>query len=402
MPRILTILLVLSGISASTLAADWRQFRGTDSTGVAEIALSAEAAAAMEVAWAADLTGRGLSSPIIVGDKVFVTSSGGYRQDRLHVACFAAKDGTQLWSRQFRATGRTTSHPKTCVAAPTPASDGERIFALFSSDDLLCLDLDGNLLWTRALILDYPNASNSLGMASSPLLVAGTLVVPLENDSQSVAVGIDPATGLTKWTVERPKRANWTSPAILPGKTPAEDLVLLQSSAGVAAVKPATGETVWNFSNGASTIPSSVVAGDTVYVPSHGITALKVASGSANPEVLWQVERLAPNTASPIFYGNKLYVLNRANVMLCVDPKTGDIAWQQRVEGPFSATPVAAAGHLFFVNETGLAQIVKLGGDKGEVVSTKDLGQTVLATPAIAHNAVFIRSDSKLWKLGNK
>ncbi|MDZ4687130.1 MAG: PQQ-binding-like beta-propeller repeat protein, partial [Planctomycetaceae bacterium] len=376
--------------------------RGTDSTGVAEIALSAEAAAAMEVAWAADLTGRGLSSPIIVGDKVFVTSSGGYRQDRLHVACFAAKDGTQLWSRQFRATGRTTSHPKTCVAAPTPASDGERIFALFSSDDLLCLDLDGNLLWTRALILDYPNASNSLGMASSPLLVAGTLVVPLENDSQSVAVGIDPATGLTKWTVERPKRANWTSPAILPGKTPAEDLVLLQSSAGVAAVKPATGETVWNFSNGASTIPSSVVAGDTVYVPSHGITALKVASGSANPEVLWQVERLAPNTASPIFYGNKLYVLNRANVLLCVDPKTGDIAWQQRVEGPFSATPVAAAGHLFFVNETGLAQIVKLGGDKGEVVSTKDLGQTVLATPAIAHNAVFIRSDSKLWKLGNK
>jgi outer membrane protein assembly factor BamB len=389
-------------MTTATAAADWRQFRGTDATGVGEGALSADAVAHLDVAWAADLEGRGLSSPIIVGDQVFVSSSGGYRQDRLHVACFAEKDGKQLWTRQFRATGRTTSHPKTCVAAPTPCSDGERIFALYSSDDLLCLDLDGNLLWTRALMLDYPNASNSLGMASSPLLVAGTLVVPLENDSQSVAVGLDPATGLTKWTIERPKRANWTSPAILPGKTPADDLVLLQSSAGVAAVKPATGETVWNFPNGASTIPSSVVAADTVYVPSRGITALRVASGSANPEVLWQIERLAPNTASPIFYGDKLYVLNRANVLLCVDPKTGDIEWQQRLEGPFSATPVAAAGHLFFVSETGVTQVVKLGGDKGEIVTTKDLGQTVLATPSIAHNAVYVRSDGKLWKLAGK
>lgn len=402
MPR--TLIFALSGLMVTTaaVAADWRQFRGTDATGIGAATLSPDAVANLDVAWSAELTGRGLSSPIIVGDKVFVSSSGGYRQDRLHVSCFAAKDGRPLWERQFRATGRTTSHPKTCVAAPTPVSDGERIFALYSSDDLLCLDLDGNLLWTRALILDYPNASNSLGMASSPLLVAGTLIVPLENDSQSVAVGIDPASGLTKWTIERPKRANWTSPVILPGKTPAEDLVLLQSSAGVSAVKPATGEAMWSFTNGASTIPSSVVAGNTVYVPSRGITALQIADGSANPEVLWQIERLAPNTASPIFYGDKLYVLNRANVLLCVDPKNGDTLWQQRLEGPFSATPVAAAGHLFFVSETGLTQIVKLGEEKGEIVTTKELGETVLGTPSIAHNAVYIRSDGKLWKLAGK
>jgi outer membrane protein assembly factor BamB len=390
------------GVTAATFAADWRQFRGTDATGIGLATLSPEAVAAMDVAWSADLSGRGLSSPIIVGDKIFVSSSGGYRQNRLHVTCFAAKDGTPLWDRQFRATGRTTSHPKTCVAAPTPVSDGERIFALYSSDDLLCLDLEGNLLWTRGLILDFPNASNSLGMASSPLLVGGTLVVPLENDSQSVAVGIDPATGLTKWSIERPKRANWTSPVILPGPTPAGDLVLLQSSAGVSAVNPATGESVWSFTNGASTIPSSVVAGDTVYVPSRGITALRVASGSANPEVLWQIERLAPATASPIFYEDQLYVLNRANVLLCVNPQDGETLWQQRLEGPFSATPVAATGHLFFVNENGLVQIVKLGDEKGDVVTTKELGQTVLATPSIGHNAIYVRSDGKLWKLTGK
>jgi outer membrane protein assembly factor BamB len=400
MHRSVLIAALLCATSA-TARADWRQFRGTDTTGIALSAIQAEGVDGMDVAWSADLEGRGLSSPIIVGDRVIVTSSGGFRQDRLHVTCFATDSGMRLWDRQFRATGRTTTHPKTCVAAPTPASDGERIFALYSSDDLLCLDLDGNLLWTRGLMLDYPNASNSLGMASSPLLVAGTLVVPLECDSQSVAVGIDPATGLTKWTVDRPKRANWTSPAVWPGPSPAEDLVLLQSSAGLAAVKPATGETVWNYTNGASTIPSSVVANGTVYVPSHGITALHIAPGSANPEILWQVERLGPGTASPLVLEDKLYVLNRANVLLCADIKTGDTLWQLRLEGPFSATPVAAAGHLFFVNEAGLVQVVRLG-EKGEVVVTKELGQTVLGTPSLASNGLFVRSDGKLWKLSGK
>lgn len=397
------LLMGLALILTATLAnaGDWRQFRGTAATGIGESGPSASAAGTLEVAWSADLEGRGLSSPIVVGNKVFVSSSGGYRQDRLKVTCFAADSGELLWDRQFRATGRTTTHPKTCVAAATPVSDGERVFALYSSDDLLCVDLDGNLLWTRGLMLDYPNASNSLGMASSPLLVAGTLVVPLESDSQSVAVGIDPATGLTKWSIERPKRANWTSPVILPGKTPDDDLVLLQSSAGLAAVRPGNGEVIWRYTDGASTIPSSVVAGNTVYVPSHGISAIQVSPGSANPELLWRVERLAPNTASPVYYGDKLYVLNRANVLLCVDPQTGNTDWQLRLEGPFSASPVAASGHLYFVNEAGLVQVVRLA-DEGEVVTTVDLGQTVLGTPSVAQQAVFVRSDGKVWKLAGK
>lgn len=378
--------------------ADWRQFRGNQATGVAPEA-DLTKAAQLEVAWTQPLQGRGLSSPIVVGNKVIVTSSSGYRQDRLHVACFDAQSGQPLWERQFYATGRTGSHTKTCNAAPTPASDGERIFALYSSDDLICLDLEGNLLWYRGLMVDFPNASNSLGMAQSPLVVGGTLVVQIENDSQSLAVGIDPATGVSRWTSDRPKRANWTSPTILPGPTPEEDLVLLQSSAGISAVKPQTGQVVWKYDNGASTIPSSTVHAGRVFVPSNGTTTLQFAPGSANPEVIWNEGKLGPGTASSIVLDNRLLVLNRAGVLLSAEPETGKIQWQKRLEGPFSSSPVGAGQLAFFFNEHGLAQVVKVGED-GDVVATKDLADTILCTPSVAGSAVYVRSDKMLWKLG--
>src|SRR2546423_944859 len=144
-------------------AADWRQFRGPRGNGVSdESDLPVTLHREKNIAWKIDLPGRGLSSPIIVGDRIFVTCSSGRKQERLHVICFNATDGSKLWERQFWATGRTTSHPKTSVAAPTPVSDGERLYAIFSCNDLVCLDLDGNLIWLRGLTRAYPNATNSL------------------------------------------------------------------------------------------------------------------------------------------------------------------------------------------------------------------------------------------------
>src|SRR5262249_15411365 len=151
---------------------DWRQFRGPDGAGVSpETNAPAALDPARSIAWKSALPGRGLSSPIVVGGKIILTASSGSQQDRLHVLCFRATDGVKLWERQFWATGRTSCHEKICVAAPTPASDGERIFAPFSSDDLVCLDLEGNLLWFRALMRDYPKAGNSLGLSTSPVVV---------------------------------------------------------------------------------------------------------------------------------------------------------------------------------------------------------------------------------------
>jgi outer membrane protein assembly factor BamB len=380
-------------------AADWPQFRGPQGNGISEDTGVPAKLDLRSIAWAADLPGRGLSSPIIIGDRVFVTCSSGPKQDRLHVICFNAADGTKRWERQFWATGRTMAHEKTCVAAPTPASDGERIFALFSSNDLLCLDLDGNLLWLRGLTRDYPNASNSIGMSSSLTVADGVLITMIENDSESFTAGLDVKTGVNQWKLARPKMANWTSPLLLaaPG---APTLALLQSGKGLAAVEPRTGRVVWNYTDGASTIPSATVSEGRVYVPSHGITALEPAAGGQTPKQLWRSGQLQPATASPVVLNRRVFTLNGAGVLSCGDATNGTRLWQLRLKGPFSATPVAAGALLYCVNEKGLLQVVDTTAPEGAVTSEVDLGKTILGTPSIAHGAIYVRSDGKLWKLG--
>ena len=396
------VLTLMIGFGAGTLQAeDWRQFRGPNGSSISkETGLPVNWSPTENIAWKVKLPGRGLSSPIVVGDRVFVTCSSGFRQDRLHVVCLNATDGSVRWDRQFTATGRTMTFPKICNATPSPASDGKRVFALFSSNDLICLDLDGNLQWYRGLTYDHPNVSNSLGMASSPIVIGDTVVAQVENDSQSLATGIDVATGLSRWTIERPKRANWTSAVTLTKESGADDnLVLLQSSAGLAAIDPLTGKSAWNYDVGASMIPSAVVSEGIVYLPSQGITALQPPKGSANPEVLWKGNKLGPGTASPIAYDGRLYTVNAAGVLIAADLKTGEEKWKLRLEGPFSGTPVVADGLLYIFNEKGVGQVVKPGDTSGEIVSSNDLGEMFLCTPAVSGGAIYIRSDATLWKI---
>lgn len=385
--------------------ADWRQFRGTFGNAVA---LNADPPVEWDdesgkgVAWKIDLPGRGLSGPIVVGDRVFITASSGYRQDRLHVLCFDTGTGEELWQRQFWATGRTQTHNKMAVATPTPASDGERVFAFFSSNDLACLDLEGNLLWFRGLGHDFPNASNSLGMSSSPVVVGDTVVVQVESDAESFATGVDANTGVSRWRIDRPRKANWSSPSVLNAEDPKTARVLLQSAKGVTAVEPKTGRVDWEFVEGASTIPSSVVGNGLVYVPTGGgLTALRPIAESESPEIVWKTSRLAPRTPSPLVYEGRVYALGGSS-LTCGDAKTGDRLWQLRLGGKFSATPTAAAGRLYFFTEEGDAYVVKPGEKKGEVLSENKLGETILCTPAISGDAIYVRSDGHLWKLADR
>ena len=388
-----------SAFTATAAAADWRQFRGPHGNNVTdETTGPALTDAATSIAWKSDLPGRGLSSPIIVGDRVFITCASGPRFERLHVICFNAKDGTKRWERQFWSTGRTMTHDKTNVAASTPVSDGERVFAIFSSNDLVCLDLDGNLLWFRGITRDYPNASNSLGMASSPIVLDGLLIAQVENDSESFAVAIDSKTGENRWKIARPKTANWTSPVVV--GSGAQAVVILQSGNGIVAVEPRTGKVAWEFLDGASTIPSSAASGDTLFVPSKGLTALRPEGPGKAPRQLWRNNQLAPGTASPVVVGDRVYAVNAAGVLSCGDAATGNRLWQLRLKGPFSATPLYAAGKLYCVNEKGLAQVVDTTKPEGEIVSELNLGETILGTPSLADGALYIRSDGRLWKLG--
>ena len=397
MKLLLPSLVFLGSLQVAT--ADWPQFRGPNGNSVASGPAVSAKLDAGSIAWTADLPGRGLGSPIVLGGRVFVTCSSGPKQNRLHVICFNAADGRKRWERQFWATGRTMCQETTCVAAPTPASDGERIFAIFSSNDLVCLDLEGNLVWLRGLTVDYPNASNSLGMASSLTVTDGVLVAMVENDSESFTAGIDVKTGVNRWKLDRPKMANWTSPSLIRSPSGATH-VLLQSGKGVTAVEPTTGRIVWQYTEGASTIPSGTVSDGILYVPSQGITALQPSSDGSSPKQLWRSGQLRPATASPVVLNQRVFTLNDAGVLSCGDAKDGNRLWQLRLKGKFSATPLAAGVFLYCVNDKGRLQVVDTTQPEGAVTSELDLGQTILSTPAISDGAIYVRSDGKLWKLG--
>ena len=400
--RWLSLMIVVVGGSTAT-AADWSQFRGAASNSVvaADESLPTEWSKDKNVAWQVELPGRGPSSPIVVDARVIVTASSGVNQDRLHVLCFSTMTGKKMWERQFWATGRTLTHPTSANAANTPASDGKLIFAFYSSNDLVCLDLDGNLKWLRGLTFDYPSAGNDVGLAASPVVLGETVVVQIECQGESFAAGIDKNTGLTKWRVERDREAGWCSPIVMRGKTPAEDRVLLQSANYLSAHEPATGKEVWRFKDACSGIPSAAADGDTVYVPAGGMAALRPATGTSEPSVLWKAANLQPASASPIVSGGRVFTINRAGVVACADAATGELLSQVRLQGSFWGTPVLVGNRLYCISQEGLAQIVEYSGEgrQGEVIGKGEIGETIQSSPAVADGALYIRSDRHLWKI---
>ncbi len=393
---ILIILSVLFTITNSQ-AENWLQFRGSNSNGSTnEIEIPSKL---KQIAWSVKLDSKGASGPIVVGNKVFITSCTGFLQDRLHIVCFNTESGKIDWERQFWATGKTGCHEKISVATPTPASDGERIVASYSSNDVACFDLEGNLLWYRGLGKDFPDASNSLGMSSSPVIVEGIAVFQVEAEPDAYAIGLDMKTGKTVWKIERPRHANWASPSIMRGE---QDLVILPSLKGIAAIDPRTGYTVWKSLDSGSSVTSVTTWNNHIFVPVDGIKVLNVSAPSTTPELLWEKGNISASTASPVVYENKIYTINGAGVLKSSSAENGKINWQLRLSGGrCSSSPIIAGDHLFVANEKGTLFSVDLSGKKGKIVGTQKLDEMILGTPALSSGAIYLRSNDHLWKITN-
>ena len=395
-------LVVLAGcvLLAGRVEADWLQFRGSASNGVATPDMSSADAPPISwndgenIAWKSPLPGRGQSSPIVVGTRVVVTAVSGFRQDRLHVLCFDRGSGKQLWERQLWATGMTYCHPKGSMAAPTPVSDGKRIFALFSCNDLVCYDLDGTPRWLRALTLDYPNAANSVGLSSCPIIANDTVVLQIENDAVSFAVGLNTTDGTNRWKIDRPRAVNWASPVRLDGKS-----VLFQSPSGLTALDARTGNSLWTHEVKCGVIASPTVANNMIFLPADGMTAFKWAGSSEKaPTPAWNSGKVKLVTPSPLVYDDRVYALG-GSILRAIDIETGDIQWRLRLKGAFSSSPVAAGGRIYCFNEDGLGYVVQPGAKEGKVIATSEMGEGILCTPAISGGELFVRSDGQLWKI---
>jgi len=380
-------------------ADDWRQFRGNHSSGVspeAELPWDLESAGALQ--WQVPLPGRGLSGPIVVGKRVILTASSGHRDDRLHIMCFSTQTGELEWRRQFNATGRTICNRTMCMATPQPCSDGVRIFAYYSCNDVLCLDMEGTLIWHRGLEYDHPNASSSVGMSSSPIVAHDTLVLQLDNDSQSFAIGLDALTGETRWKIDREKTAIWASPTLFRSSDDSPAQVILQSTKSLMSLDQRTGRKNWEIEQRCEDVASTTVAGELLVAPLRALSALRPGIETTSPKVLWSDAKLTPDTPTPVAYLGKVYVL-KGSVLTCVDLISGEVHWRMRLNTKsISASPLAGAGHLYVVDEAGLLQTIRLEDGMGEIVSRMELGEKIMATPALAGGALYLRSDHHLWK----
>jgi hypothetical protein len=285
------------------------------------------------------------------------------------------------------------------MAAPTPVADATGVYALFATGDLAAIDNDGNLRWYRSLVEDYPAITNQVGMAASPVLVNGKVIVPMDNNGDSFLAAIDAKTGKNVWKVDRPRDINWTTPAIRGSGKDAE--VLFQAGKEVTVYAAETGEKKAGIP-GSGTIPSPTLADDLLLASGRGgLVAFRYKDGK--PEEAWKSTKLSAGTASPVVYQGRVYAANSSGLVVCGDAKTGNTLWQERIDGPFSASPVAADGKLFVLNEKGKLTVLKLdSGDGTEVLGTGDMKEEGLATPAISGGAIFLRGEKSLFCVGPK
>jgi outer membrane protein assembly factor BamB len=401
----LATLLFLLGLPVA--ADDSPQFRGPGGAGVSkETGLPSHWSEKENIRWKAALPGRGLSCPVVAGKRVFVTACSGVNQDRLHVLCFDSVTGKELWHRQLWATGNTLCHPKTCMAAPTPVTDGKCVIALFATADLVCYDLDGNLLWYRSLTGDYPTVGNNVGMAASPILWRDLLLLCLENVGESFAAGIDKRTGRNRWRIERPRGINWVTPALI--RVDGKDLVLFQGPSELSAHDPASGKKRWALTGQSlSTIPSPVAADGMIFVPGGKFLAVRPSTetGSASdeepPQVLWQSTKLPASYSSPLYYRGLVYALSAKGILNCADGATGQALWSQRLEGAYAASPLAADGKIYVVSEEGTTTVLQ-AGRKPNVLATSVLPDKILASPVAAAGVLLLRSDNYLYCIAAK
>lgn len=396
MRRATAALLIALLAAPGAARGDWTDFRGGSGFVAADASppLDWSIDEGVNVAWTADLPGRGVSGPIVVDGRVIVTCSDGPDRERLHVAAFDAAGGAPLWRRQMWATGRTLCYSSSAVAAPTPASDGRRVFVFYSSNDLAAFDLDGALLWTRPLALDHPGVGNDLGMASSPVVAGGVVVVQAECQAASFVIACDAETGATAWEAPRPAASNWSSPLAI--ETDAGPAVVLQGSDGLVAHDARTGQERWRIDVSCGGIPSLTLVDGTLMLPADGLTAFGLGGGE--PTELWRADRLKPGSPSPVAWRDRVLVINRAGVLTCGDLATGDVVWRRRLGGRFWATPVVAGERAYCVNSDGVTYVVDLAGG-GEVLAEPTFGETIWATPAISGDALYARSHERLWKI---
>jgi outer membrane protein assembly factor BamB len=440
---------LLSGIAVgvcvlgvAVVGADWPHWRGPNASGVSpDRTLPTRWSATDNIVWKAPIAGAGVSTPIVSGDRVYVTSQigAGVRREGTHprlvqgadaaahgeralatdaaaggdrsktvflVEAFGRADGKRIWERRIDATGDLTPvHDKHNLATPSPVSDGTLVFAWFGTGQIAALDRSGAVVWQRHLATENGAFDIQWGHGSSPVLYGDLLILLCDQPAKSYLVAIDKTTGKDRWKADRGQgRSSYSTPLVVEGAFGAE--LIVNSTERIDAYDVKTGTFLWHAGESSRFAVPSPVFHDGVIYASRGYRsgpymALKPGGrGDVNAtRTLWRVATGAPYVSSLLYYDGIVYMANDVGVLTAVDAATGVRVWQERVDGVFSASPVGGAGHVYFVSENGDTVVVK-AGRAPQVVARNALGERAVASPAISNGQVFIRTDKHVFAIG--
>src|SRR5688572_14732329 len=434
---------LLAVLASAPLGANWPQWRGPRGLGVsAETNLPVAWSARDNIAWTAPLRGAGSSSPVVWNDRLFVTSQIGRARVRpgshpmlaredaalvkterpidgrrdepgetgdavsLVVEAFHTANGQRLWEHAFKAEGPFPDlHEKHNLATPTIATDGERLFAWFGTGQLVALDLQGRPLWTRHLGREYSPFDVSWGHGSSPVLYRDLLILLCDHNSASYLLALDARTGKERWKADRGEGlASFSTPMVVPGS--GRDELLVNSSERIDAYDPASGELLWYAdSQRQMPIPSAVFHDGIIYMTRgyRNSPYLAIRPGGrgdvSKTHVLWQAPGGGSYVPSLVYYEGLLYLTNDVGVLTCADARTGERVWQLRLDGVFFASPVAADGKIYFASQTGQTIVVKAGREP-VILARNDVGERLVASPAVSDGQIFLRGDARLFAIG--
>jgi outer membrane protein assembly factor BamB len=405
-------LVLLSTVAAGATrsrAENWPGWRGPHRDGTtqdrgAPLKWSADSG----VRWKKALPGSGISNPIVWENRVICTSSDGAQQQDLHVVCLDRDLGTQLWHVRLWGTAPTLYHEsKSSMASPSPITDGEHVFAFFGSGDLFCLDLDGRLIWQRSLAAEYGPFENRFAASSSPLLVDDSVILQCDHYGASYLLAIDKRTGKNHWKTDRPDVwLSWSSPVCVPlaGSDAAELIVC--GSEKIDGFDSRDGRKLWTFRGMArECIPTPLVVDGVIYATSGpaGTTYALRAGGRGEVDrsrVVWSYARGNPYVPSALLTEGIYYLVDDHGIGTALDATSGKPAWRKRLEGDFTASPVAAEGRVYFTNETGMTVVIRAGATSYDELARNTIGEPVYASAAISGGRLLQRSASHLWCLG--
>jgi outer membrane protein assembly factor BamB len=393
-------------------ADDWPEFRGPTEQGIVLTGtLPTTWSKDKNVAWKQQVPGKGWSSPIVAGGRVYLTTAvpNANGDQSLRALCLDAANGDILWDKEvFQQDNEQAPgiHEKNSHASPTPLVHDGKLFVHFGPQGTACLDVEGKILWRNTTNRYVPVHGNG----GSPILVDDLLVFSCDGGDKRYVVALNISDGKTRWktprTVQVAKKFSFSTPLLIEVK--GRNQIISPGSNVVCAYDPANGKEIWRVRyNGYSVVPRPVYGHGLLFISTgydRPILLAIRADGKGDvsaSHVVWKTTKAVPQSPSPLLIGEELYTVSDGGVAGCFDARTGKVHWQERLGGSYSASPLFAGGKLYFQSEQGTGVVLQ-AGKQFKLLAKNPLEETSLASPAAADGALFIRTETRLYRIGSR